>query len=415
MSPTRWRPRTLLDSPHRLCFFGAGVQWLASALWWAATLVWGGDMAGVPSVALHALWFSLGAMPLFIVGFVLTAGPKWVQAPAVEASGLRVGVVVFSLGWLLTALGAALDGRVAAAGLLAAASGLGLLTWRAVLMVRGSTRADTLHPRLIVGALGLMSLGLVGAAWAVWAAQGGMLVAMARAALWWGPVSVFIVASHRMLPFLGDGLWPALERRWPRWPLWLLVSVAASQGAWAFSPGTGGEIGRGLNSAHLLLACAGSAALTLRWLGAPALKSALVRMLYGASLWWLIALLMLAAAAWPGLAPDAARRLHMAGLHALTVGYLGGTLLAMATRVSATHQGRSQAIDGQGRLLFAVLQAATALRVAAAWWPAYSGLMLPAAGVAWLLVALVWTARHGRWLGQQPAARGPKASGVARA
>ena len=231
MSAARWRARNLLSSPHRVCFFWAGVQWLAGALWWCAALVDGPDMAGLPATTLHAmLWFSLGFMPLFIVGFLLTAGPNWVRAPSVDASGLRAGVAVFTAGWLLTGLGAAFDIRVAAAGQFSAATGLGLLTWRAVLMLRQSTRADTLHPRLIVASLVLMSATQLGAAMAMLSAQQALLNALAGAALWWGPVTAFIVASHRMLPFLGDGLWPALDHRWPRWPLWLLLSGAVVQG-----------------------------------------------------------------------------------------------------------------------------------------------------------------------------------------
>ena len=57
------------------------------------------------------------------------------------------------------------------------------------------------------------------------------LLPLARAGLWCGPVLVFLAASHRMLPFLGDGLWPALDRRWPNWPLWLLASLVPAQAA----------------------------------------------------------------------------------------------------------------------------------------------------------------------------------------
>jgi uncharacterized protein involved in response to NO len=407
----RWRARTLLDSPHRLCFFWAGVQWVASALWWFVALLTGAGAAALPAPTLHALWFGLGSMPLFIAGFVLTAGPRWVQAPAVDAAGLRAGVAAFSAGWLLTALGAMLDLRVAAAGQLAAAAGLGLLAWRAARMVRQGARADTLHPRLIVVALALMALAHLGTAAAMGSGRAALLPALAGAALWWGPVAVFVVASHRMLPFLGDGLWPALDRRWPRWPLWLLLSGAVVQGAWAALPVPWRAGGAMLVGTHLGLVFVGSAALTLRWLGAPALRSPLVRWLFVASLWWLLALLLLAAVHWPGLAPDLARRWQLAGLHALTIGYLGGTLLAMATRVTATQQGRSQAVDGHGRALFAVLQGAVVLRVATALWPERTGLVAAAAAFAWLLVAAGWFLRHGAWLAQAPTSRraGPPA------
>ena len=162
MSITRppWQPRTLLDSPHRLCFIWAGVQWLAGAMWWLWQMAGGAVAAAVPVASVHALWFGLGVMPLFIVGFVLTAGPKWLRAPAVAAAGLRAGVAAFSLGWLLTALGAGIDARLAAAGQLAAAAGLGLLVRRAWQLLHAATRRDARHARVIVASLALTALGL---------------------------------------------------------------------------------------------------------------------------------------------------------------------------------------------------------------------------------------------------------------
>ena len=38
---SNWRAQRLLSSPHRLCFFWAGVQWAVSAGWWAAELLAG--------------------------------------------------------------------------------------------------------------------------------------------------------------------------------------------------------------------------------------------------------------------------------------------------------------------------------------------------------------------------------------
>ncbi|MFT3818445.1 MAG: NnrS family protein [Rubrivivax sp.] len=414
MTP-RWQARTLLDAPYRLCFFWAGAQWVGSALWWWAALALGIATPAVPVVTLHALWFGLGAMPLFIAGFLLTAGPKWVQAPEVDAAQLRLGVAAFSAGWPLAWLGATFDLRLAAAGLLAAAAGLGVLAWRAAALLRQSTRADVLHPRLITASLGLMAVALAASAAAALTQQWVWLAALARAALWWGPVAVFITASHRMLPFLGYGFWPALDARFPLWPLWLLLSAPAAQGALTLALVLAGGVSSmpawlaAAEAIHLALVGVASAALTLRWLGAPALRAPLVRMLHVAALWWPLALFLLAAAAWPSLRPDLAHALQMAGLHALTLGYLGATLLTMVTRVVATHQGRPQAIDRLAVLLFALLQFAALARIAASLWPGSSATLLPAAGLLWLGVAAAWWLRHGRWLGQAPARRQARA------
>ena len=34
-----WRAARLLDGPHRLCFFWAGLSWALAAMWWAAHLL----------------------------------------------------------------------------------------------------------------------------------------------------------------------------------------------------------------------------------------------------------------------------------------------------------------------------------------------------------------------------------------
>ena len=62
--------------------------------------------------------------------------------------------------------------------------------------------------------------------------------------------------------------------------------------------------------------------------------------------------------------------LGLAPTHALSMGYLGATLIAMITRVAAGHSGRPLAADDLAWALYWTLQAATLLRVGAALWPA---------------------------------------------
>jgi uncharacterized protein involved in response to NO len=405
MMESPWQARTMLDSPHRLCFFWAGAQWLAAALWWLWLLAGDGAAAAVPVVPVHALWFGLGAMPLFIVGFLLTAGPRWLRAPAVAAADLRLGVATFSAGWLLTALGAGIDASLAAAGQLAAAAGLGLLVRRAWQLLRAGTRGDAGHARVIVASLLATALGLAASGLAMLsghAAASGALGALAQAMLWWGPVAAFIAASHRMLPFLGDGLWPTLDRRLPLWPLWTLLSAAVAQGAIALARGfvTLPATLAALGAAHLGLVALASLALTLRWFGAPALRSPLVRMLHLALLWWPLALALLAAGQWPWTQGTPARAWQMAGLHALAIGYLTATWLVMVTRVIATHQGQARAIGRFEVALFGLLQAVAVARVLAALWPSTAGWLLPMAALAWAAVALLWWPHQALRLGR---------------
>jgi len=139
--------------------------------------------------------------------------------------------------------------------------------------------------------------------------------------------------------------------------------------------------------------------IALRWLRMPALRQPLVAMLFGAFLWWDVALWLGAAARLPALDTRTVAALDLAAIHALGIGYLGGTLPVMATRLSSTHGGRPVAIERTARGQYALLQLAVVLRLVAALAPAASARWLPWAALAWLGVAGVWAVRHGRWLG----------------
>ena len=92
--------------------------------------------------------------------------------------------------------------------------------------------------------------------------------------------------------------------------------------------------------------------------------------------------------------------LGLAPLHALTMGYLGATLIAMSTRVAAGHSGRPLAADNVAWALYWCLQAGAVLRVGAALWPAADAPLLLASVAAWAAAATAWAWRYGGWLGR---------------
>jgi uncharacterized protein involved in response to NO len=91
--------------------------------------------------------------------------------------------------------------------------------------------------------------------------------------------------------------------------------------------------------------------------------------------------------------------LGLAPLHALTVGFLGATLLAMITRVAAGHSGRPLVADGPALLLYGAVQLAAVARVLSALWPDAPVALLLAAG-AWAAAAVGWALRYGNWMGR---------------
>jgi uncharacterized protein involved in response to NO len=192
-----------------------------------------------------------------------------------------------------------------------------------------------------------------------------------------------------MIPFFNDSAMPGLDVRRPAWLLWLFGATLAAQAMFGACDAVFGPLpaaARWLQVAFEAPVAALLLWLALRWCFAPTLRRHLQQRL----------LLMIAiegGARAPGLAP----------LHAMVIGFLGSTLIAMASRVACGHSGRSQVVDALLWRLFWLLQGAVLMRLAGAWWP--SPALLAIAALAWAVVAGGWALRYGRWFG------GPRADG----
>lgn len=123
--------RRLLAAPHRLAFTAGSVLLVAAALWWA-----GVHLAQVPGQPLPLLlsadaglaWLlALGAWPLFLVGLLCAALPRWLGCAPLAARLLLAPLGAVAGGWALTLVGLHAGHLVAALGLALVAVGLALL------------------------------------------------------------------------------------------------------------------------------------------------------------------------------------------------------------------------------------------------------------------------------------------------
>ena len=73
----------------------------------------------------------------------------------------------------------------------------------------------------------------------------------------------------------------------------------------------------------------------------------------------------------------------------------------MVTRVSAGHSGRALVADNAVWTLFLLLQAATVLRIFAAWPTSISAQLLLLATLLWLTTMVVWAGRLAGWYGRR--------------
>lgn len=401
---TRASLRWLLAAPHRLGFFAAACMLAASALWWTAVLLsraagYSPPWAVAPPAA-HGLLMGLGFTPLFIAGFLFTAGPKWLGEAAVEARVLLWPVLLMLAGWCLVLPGLHLSSLLAAAGLALVAVGWSRLCMRFVAILRASRVPDRTHACVVAAAC------VVGAA-TMWVAVGALAlqdVAVLRAAtqvaLWGFVATVFVAVSHRMIPFFSASALPALDAWRPMWLLWTMVAALWGEAFAAVAALGWGPLPfwlRGMQAAIELPVTVLLLWLALRWGVVQSLKIRMLAMLHAGFLWLGLAYALSALSHALMATTGGELSLGLAPMHALTMGYLGATLLAMATRVSSGHSGRSLAADNTAWVMYWVLQAAVVLRVVAALWEAGSMGVTLLAVLAWTTATVAWALRYGRW------------------
>lgn len=380
-----WQPSWLLASPHRLGFLAGMVMLVVSALWWWVVLgqrLWPGAAQGwahSPSLA-HAVLMTFSFMPLFFTGFLFTAGPKWLGLPPVRAARLLPALLPCMAGWGVFLIGVHAIAPLAGLGLAAVAWGWTAFTRRFWRLVRASDVDDRLHATVVAVAC---SVGVV----ALWVAATGYalgrepLVRVALAAgLWWFVGPVYATVLHRMIPFFTAAALPALDAWRPMWLLWLWLAALVLQVPLALD---------GVPVAARALVDGGAAGLLLwlavRWGLVQSLRVRLLAMLHLGFVWLGVGFAMRLAG---DLLPHQPGW-TLAALHAVTMGFLGSTLMAMVARVSAGHGGRTLVADDFVWTAFLALQAAVVLRVAASLWNTSSW-------PVWL-AATLWAGAMGAW------------------
>jgi len=402
-----WQAVRLLSAPHRLGFFAAALVFASSGLWWAG--VWIAGAMGlppawaVPPAAAHAVFMSLGFMPLFVTGFWFTAGPRWLGQPGIEARSLLWPVGVMLVSWPIAVAGFHASAGLAALGLALGAAGWTSLCWRFTTMLRRSRAHDRLHANGVTLACWAGAAAWWVAAGALATGQIGVLRSASIFALWGFAATVFTVASHRMLPFFEGGAPGWLEALPPRWLLVLLCGALWVEGVFSvaslwWQPLPGGvpwaRVALETSMAGLLLA------LALRWALLHSLRIRLLAMLHTGMLWLGVSFGLAAMSGVMQAFSDGQASLGLAPVHALTMGYLGTTLMAMAARVVSGHSGHPVVADSTLWALHWLLQAGALSRVVGSLWPAAATVLIVVAAVMWATVTTSWAWRYGRWTGQ---------------
>lgn len=384
----------LLAAPHRTLFFAGLASLLAASAWWGLHLV--ARSTGAPVFALslqpapiwaHAYLMLFAVFPTMFFGFLFTVFPRWMNGPLVTRTEYLATASLFAAGTLLW-----LAGTFAGPALLlpaCLATGAGLLVGTAALFrVLLAAPQVVSHAVVVLVALCVQCVALAGFAYGLAGSNDFALHFAVRASLWGGLLPVFFAVCHRMVPFFSQGAIPGYV---PWRPTWVLVAVVGLAYLRLFL-GTAGALAAlpVVDLAIFLL----TAWCALRWTSLHARGNPLLWTLYAGFAWLPFALLLqtLRDGAFT-LTGDWA--LGRAPIHALGMGFFGGMLVAMVTRVTMGHSGRPLRMDRVTLACFVALQLGAASRV-------LSEVVTAPAAVQWFLLGSValWLGAVAVWVGR---------------
>ncbi len=397
----------LLAAPHRLGFAAGALVMAVSALWWAVTLLLRGASVTVawtvpPGIA-HSTLMCFGFMPLFFLGFLFTAGPKWLGHGPIDAAVLVRPIALAVVGWLLYVPAVHIDAWAAAASVALAAVSWSVTTWRFFLLVRSSQAVDRTHAKVIMLASLAGTLALWGVVFGLAFGQFTLVRACVMVGLWGFVATVYVSVAHRMIPFFTANIVPMLNAWRPMWLLGVFTGTLLFEMVFAVLELFVWPIPNALRMVQVMFEIpltVGLLALAIRWGLVQSLRVRLLAMLHVGFMWLGVTLALEAISHVMLLFTDGRTSLGLAPTHALTMGFMGAILIAMATRVSAGHSGRRLVADDYVWRLFWIQQAATVVRLAAAMWPGSPSWLTSLAACLWALATVLWAFRYGLWFGQ---------------
>lgn len=360
-------------------FFLFGAAWAALAVpLWVHSFLLGGSHAVSRDWHVHEMLF--GFLAAVVAGFLTTAVPNWTGRMPVIGGPLAGLVGLWTAGRIAMLYETAL-GPVAAAVDSAFLLVFAGVIWREVIAGRNWRNLP------VCGLVSLLALGNVafhlnGTLW-----NSGVGERMALGAM------------MVLLSLIGGRITPSFTRNWMkahrvREPgpavAWIdrlaLGSAAVAAGAWIVAPGLAATGG--------LLVLAGLANLLRlsRWGGWRTLRAPLVWILHVGFAWLGAAQILLGATL---LSPAVPRT---AGVHALTAGAIGVMTLAVMTRATRGHTGRPLAADRATTTIYALVNAAALLRVAAAFLDGVHIQLLIASACLWAAAFGGFAILYGRML-----------------
>jgi uncharacterized protein involved in response to NO len=386
----------LTAAPHRVMFFGGAVQVLAVMLWWLLELVTRFGIAGSPlswsiaPSAAHAYLMLYGLFPFFMFGFLMTVFPRWMNGREIPARHYVPAFVLLLLGAAGFYAGLFSNSTILAIAATSTLAGWGTALYALLRVLLDTQHHDKRHPKVIFVALGLGWCSL--AAYLAWLFNdnAAVLLFAIQGGLWLFLLPVFVSVAHRMIPFFTSSALPQHAVPRPDWPWWTILAASAVHTLLQFAhlPGW-------LWVSDIPMAVA-ALYLSYAWGLLRSLRIPLLGVLHIGFAWMGIAMLLFSLQSLLSFSSTGATPVWgLAPLHALTIGCFATLLIGMGTRVTLGHSGLPMQVDRPIMLMFAGIQLAALLRVAADMLPMQTGYWLYIAGAAvWLACFTPWVLRY---------------------
>lgn len=368
----------LFDRGFRPFFLLAGL-WAPVAL-----LLWLSMLAGIlelptamDPVAWHVHEMLFGFVAAAIAGFLLTALPGWTGCPPLRGLPLAALAVL----WLAGRLAVALSMWIGAGP--ATAIDIAFLTTLAVLCARGIAIGRNWRNLIVIALLALLI-----AANALF--HLGEAETAERAA---------IATIVTLVALIGGRVVPEFTRNWltqrgaaklpaqrGRFDSVAMVVTGSATIAWTIV----GD--HSLVAVWLGLSAAALAARLVRWRGLSTAAEPLLWVLHLGYLWLPVGLALLAVSMHSPAVP------RSVALHALTAGAMATMILAMMTRAIRGHTGRPLTASGATAMIYLLVTAAAAARLASGLVDNVSPALLHVSAAAWIAAFALFVLAYGPML-----------------
>lgn len=384
----RLRPQAgaaVLAYGFRPFFFAAGVTAALALLIWLVALAGGPELpSAFPSMLWHAHEMLFGFAVAAIAGFLLTAIPNWTGRLPVQGAPLLVLVLLWLAGRLAMASSALIGVWPAAVIDLAFLASMLFVVAREI--IAGNNRRNL--PMVAGLAMLLLANALMHAEVAGVAVAPGSGQRLA--------ISVITL----LITLIGGRIVPSFTRNWlakrrPGGPLpapadrldqaALAITVPALL-AWVLLPGTL------VSAVTLAIAAVASAVRLGRWQGWRTAADPLVAVLHVGFAWVPVGLALLAIGQAGGGAAE------FAALHGLTAGAFGTMTLAVMTRATLGHTGRTLHASPGTVAVFVLVTVAALARIATTFAPGAWTPLVWAGGIAWIAAFAGFVAIYGPML-----------------